>query len=81
MKRSLALAAVLVVVLSAAAFAGVQEFAKFTIDVADGWTATENQGTIIISKSDNTVKLSISVASIAETGVQTKPEVMELFVS
>ena len=78
MKRSLALAAVLVVVLSAAAFAGVQEFAKFTIDVADGWTAVDNQGTAVITKNDNTAQLTISVA---DAGGATKAQLAEAFVA
>ncbi|MBR0167660.1 MAG: hypothetical protein IJQ08_03215 [Synergistaceae bacterium] len=78
MKRSLALAAVLVVVLSAAAFAGVQEFAKFTINVADGWTAVDNQGTAVITKNDNTAQLTISVA---DAGGATKAQLAEAFVA
>ena len=78
MKRSLALAAVLVVVLSATAFAGVQEFAKFTIDVADGWTATEQQGTAVITKNDNTAQLTVS---IADAGGATKAQLAEAFVA
>ena len=78
MKRSLALAAVLVVVLSAAAFAGVQEFAKFTIDVADGWTAVDNQGTAVITKNDNSAQLTISVA---DSGGATKAQLAEAFVA
>ncbi|MBR0279024.1 MAG: hypothetical protein IJQ75_03475 [Synergistaceae bacterium] len=78
MKRSLALAAVLVVVLSAAAFAGVQEFAKFTIDVADGWTAVDNQGTAVITKNDNSAQLTISVA---DAGGATKAQLAEAFVA
>ncbi|MBQ3457290.1 MAG: hypothetical protein IJG36_12700 [Synergistaceae bacterium] len=78
MKRSLALAAVLVVVLSAAAFAGVQEFAKFTINVADGWTAVDNQGTAVITKNDNSAQLTISVA---DAGGATKAQLAEAFVA
>ena len=78
MKRSLALTAVLVVVLSAAAFAGVQEFAKFTIDVADGWTAVDNQGTAVITKNDNSAQLTISVA---DSGGATKAQLAEAFVA
>ena len=66
------------VVLSAAAFAGVQEFAKFTIDVADGWTAVDNQGTAVITKNDNTAQLTISVA---DAGGATKAQLAEAFVA
>ncbi|MBR1657267.1 MAG: hypothetical protein IJ697_02240 [Synergistaceae bacterium] len=60
MKRSLALAAVLVLVLTAAAFA--QDFGKFSLDVADGWTASQEGPTAVITKNDNTASLSITVA-------------------
>ena len=66
------------VVLSAAAFAGVQEFAKFTINVADGWTAVDNQGTAVITKNDNTAQLTISVA---DAGGATKAQLAEAFVA
>ena len=78
MKRSLALAAVLAVVLSAAAFAGVQEFGKFSINVADGWTAVDNQGTAVITKNDNTAQLTISVA---DAQGMTKAQLAEAFVA
>ncbi len=78
MKRSLALAAVLAVVLSAAAFAGVQEFGKFSINVADGWTAVDNQGTVVITKNDNSAQLTIS---IADAQGMTKAQLAEAFVA
>ncbi len=59
MKR---LAVLLVAVLATAAFAGVQDFGKFTVDVADGWTATQNGPTAVITKNDNTAALSITVS-------------------
>ena len=61
MKRSLALAAVLVLAVSAVAFGAVQDFGKFTVDVASGWTASQNGPTAIITKNDNTAQLSITV--------------------
>ena len=77
MKRSLALAAVLALVLSAAAFAGVQDFGKFSIDVASGWTASEQDGVVIITKNDNAAQLTIS---IADAGGATKAQLAEAFV-
>ena len=41
MKRSVVLALVLALAFSAVAFAGVQDFGKFTVDVPAGWTARE----------------------------------------
>ena len=78
MKRSLALAAVLALTLTAAAFAGVQDFSRLTIDVAAGWTASEQQGTVVIKKNDNSAQLTIS---IAETGGATKTQLAEAFVA
>ena len=78
MKRSLALAAVLALVLSSAAFAGVQDFGKFTVDVAEGWTASSQQGTAVITKNDNTAQLTISME---DAGGMTKAQLAEAFVA
>ncbi|MBQ3446379.1 MAG: hypothetical protein IJG37_01890, partial [Synergistaceae bacterium] len=75
MKRSLALAALLALVLSAGAFA--QDFGKFTVDIAPGWTATEQNGTAVITKNDNSAQLTIS---IADAGGATKQQLAEAFV-
>lgn len=77
MKRSLALAAVLALVLVSASFAEVKEFAKFSINVADGWTASDNQGTAVITKNDNSAQLTIS---IADAGGATAAQLAEAFV-
>ena len=77
MKRSLALAAVLAVVFSSAAFAGVQDFGKFTLDVAEGWTAENQDGTTIITKNDNSAQLTIA---INDAGGATKAQLAEAFV-
>ena len=62
MKRSIA--AVLAVVLAATmAFAGVQDFGEFKVDVPAGWTATKDGETVGIVKNDNTVSISITVDS------------------
>ncbi len=60
MKR-LFLALTLVAVFAFSAFAGVQDFGKFTIDVPDGWTAEQDGETVGIVKDDNSAAMSISV--------------------
>ena len=77
MRRSFALAAVLALVLSSAAFAGVQDFGKFTVDVLQGWTASEQNGTAVITKNDNSAQLTIS---IEDAGGATKQQLAEAFV-
>jgi len=62
MKRLL-IALTLVAVFAAASFAGVQDFGKFTVDVPEGWTATQNGETVAIVKKDNTASMSITVDS------------------
>ena len=62
MKRLL-VALTLVAVFAAASFAAVKDFGAFTIDVADGWSASQDGPTAIIVKSDNTASLTITVAS------------------
>ena len=59
MKRTIVLAAVLALVLSAAAFA--QDFGAFTMDVAAGWTATQDGPTVGVTKNDNTASMSITI--------------------
>lgn len=62
MKRLL-IALTLVVVFAAASFAGVQDFGKFTVDVPEGWTASQDGETVAIVKKDNTASMSITVDS------------------
>lgn len=78
MKRSLALAAILAVVFSSAAFAGVQDFGKFTVDVVQGCTAENQDGTAIITKNDSSAQLTIA---IADAGGSTKAQLAEAFIS
>ena len=61
MKRFL-VALTLVAVFSAAAFGAVKDFGTFTVDVLDGWTASQDGPTAVIIKNDNTASLSITVA-------------------
>ncbi|MBQ6001309.1 MAG: hypothetical protein IJL18_00475, partial [Synergistaceae bacterium] len=58
--------------------ANVRDFGKFTINVADGWTAVDNQGTAVITKNDNSAQLTISVA---DAGGATKAQLAEAFVA
>ena len=78
MKRSLVLAAVLAFVLTSAAFAGVQDFGEFKVDVPEGWTATQDGETVGIVKNDNTAAMSITVDS--SDGASAK-EIAEAFVA
>ena len=50
-----------VLVFSAAAFAAVQDFNDFTVDVPDDWTATQNGTTVGIVANDNSAAVSITV--------------------
>ena len=60
-KRIGVLSVLAVFVFSAAAFAAVQDFNDFTVDVPDDWTATQN-GTIVgIVANDNSAAVSITV--------------------
>ena len=61
--KKLFLALTLVAVFAGASFAGVQDFGKFTIDVAEGWTAEQDGETVGIVKNDNSASMSISVDS------------------
>ncbi len=60
MKR-LFVALTLVALFAATAFAGVQDFGKFTVDVPEGWTAEQDGETVGIVKNDNTASASITV--------------------
>ena len=64
--KKLFLALTLVAVFAGASFAGVQDFGKFTIDVAEGWTAEQDGETVGIVKNDNSASMSISVDSLKE---------------
>ena len=48
-------------VFSAAAFAAVQDFKDFTVDVPDDWTATQNGTTVGIVANDNSAAVSITM--------------------
>ena len=50
-----------VLVFSAAAFAAVQDFKDFTVDVPDDWTATQNGTTVGIVANDNSAAVSITM--------------------
>ena len=56
--------AVIAVMLSAAmAFGAVQDFGKFTVDVAAGWTAAQTGPAVVITKDDKSASMSITVDS------------------
>ena len=76
MKRLL-VALTLVALFAVAAFAGVQDFGRFTIDVPDGWTATKDGETVGIVKDDNTASASITVDSTDGSSLK---EIAEAFV-
>ena len=77
MKRSLA--AVLAVVLAATmAFAGVQDFGEFKVDVPEGWTATKDGSTVAFVKDDNTSSMSITVD---EADGASRKEITDAFVT
>jgi len=61
MKRLL-FALTLVAVFAAVSFAAVQDFGVFTMDVPEGWTASQQGPTAIVTKNDNTASLTITVA-------------------
>ena len=62
MKRS-ALAAAIVIFSAAAAFAGVQDFGKFSVDVPEGWTAAKDGTATVITNSGNNASIRVSVES------------------
>ena len=61
MKRLLAVLA-LTALLASSAFAATHDFGAFTVDVLDGWTASQDGPTAIITKNDNTASLTITLA-------------------
>ena len=69
MKRLLAVTAV-IALLASMAFAATQDFGKFTMDIPDGWTATQDGASAIIVKNDNTASLSITVAPTGGNSVK-----------
>ena len=65
-------------VLTAAAFAAVQDFGEFKVNVPAGWTAEKDGETVGIVKNDNTASMSITVD--ATDGASAK-EIAEAFAS
>ncbi|MBQ9420055.1 MAG: hypothetical protein IJU31_06760 [Synergistaceae bacterium] len=76
MKR-LFVAFALVALFAVAAFAGVQDFGKFTVDVPEGWTASQDGETVAFLKNDNTASASVTVA---ETEGASLKELADAFV-
>ena len=73
MKR-IAFAAIVVALSAAMAFGTVQDFGKFTVDVAAGWTATQEGPSALINKNDGTAAMSITLAPAEGNSVQALAE-------
>ena len=76
MKR-LSLAVLFVALFAAVAFAAVQDFGAYTVDVPDGWTAEQDGETVGIVKNDNSAAVSITYDSTDGASTQ---EIAEAFV-
>ena len=70
MKR-IVLAAAVAALFAAAAFGAVQDFGKFTLDIADGWTATQTGPAVVITKDDKTASMSITIDSAQGNSAET----------
>ena len=60
----------LMALLVSVAFAGTLDFGIFSIDVADGWTATPDGNTVGIVRADSTASMSITVEENDGSSVQ-----------
>ena len=60
-KRIGVLSVLAVLAFSAAAFAAVQDFKDFTVDVPEGWTATQDGTTVAVVANDKSASVSITV--------------------
>ena len=77
MKRisTLTLLAALALVLSVTgAFGEVKDFGRFTIDVPEGWTATQTGDTGIVTRNDNMAQFTMT---ITDTGGKSLSELVE----
>ena len=63
MKRLAVLSVMAVLFSAACAFGAVQDFGKFTLDIPEGWTATQDGSTVGIVKDDSTASMSITIDS------------------
>lgn len=63
MKRAVILAAMMAMLTVAAAFGAVQDFGKFTVDVAEGWKTDQYYETVSITKYDETASMSLMMDS------------------
>ena len=73
MKRSLLVLA-LVVFAASTAFGGVQDFGAYTMDIPAGWTAEQDEETVIIVKNDNSVSMSITYDTLDGSSVKDAAE-------
>ena len=63
MKRSAVLSVMAVLLTAACAFGAVQDFGKFTLDIPEGWSASQDGETVAVTKADNSAAMSITFDS------------------
>lgn len=63
MKRLLLLSVILALVLSSAAFGEVHDFGRFTLDVPEGWTASQTGDTIAVTRDDNMAQVTVMITN------------------
>lgn len=63
MKRLAVLSVLVVLFTAACAFGAVQDFGKFTLDVPEGWSASQDGSTAVITKNDNSAVISMTLES------------------
>lgn len=63
MKRLAVLSVIAVLFTAACAFGAVQDFGRFTLDIPEGWTATQDGSTVAVTKNDNTAAISMTLDS------------------
>lgn len=56
--------AVILAIFASAAFAGVQDFGKFSLNVPEGWKASQSGPFAVLTKNDNSVMLQICIDSL-----------------
>ncbi len=68
--KKLVVVLALVVFSAVAAFADVQDFGAYTIDVADGWSSSVDGETAVFLKDDNTASMTITYADTDDASMQ-----------
>ncbi len=64
MMKRLAVAVMLVILSAVMAFGAVQDFGKFSLDVPEGWTASQEGSVVLLNKNDNTAAMSITIDAV-----------------